>query len=205
MGLINTNPEESGMFSGNRAQAAGLVGMASAVLFFVGLLIEYRYDLFPPGGGTLYLANQIMFFVAMTGLVMMLWGMRQSGAGGDGRLARLSLTLFPLGLAAIILGGIMGLFTQSQDSPLIPIGALIMVVFGLLSGIAVARAGRWQGWTRFAPLLQGVYYAILVASIALSGFDGPTQLTESLWMVTWFLTSLALYVNAAPAVAAEPA
>lgn len=189
----------------NRLQTAGLLGMGGAVLFFANLLIEYRYGLFPPGSGTLYVTNQVMFFVAMTGLVIMLWGLRQSGAGGDGRLARFSLTLFPLGLAAIILGGISGLFTQSEDSPLIPIGALIMLVFGLLSGIAVARAARWQGWTRYAPLLQGVYYAILVVSNALSGFGGPTLLTESLWMGTWLLISLALYINAAAAVAAEPA
>lgn len=195
------------MFSGTRMQVGGLLGMGGAVLFFIGLLIEYQYGLFPPGSGMLFTINQIMFFVAMTGILVMLWGMRQSGAGGDGRLARVSLTLFPIGWAALIVGGIVSLFTGNTDNPLFPIGALTILMFGLLAGIAVARDRQWQGWTRFAPLLQGVYYLLVMMLLPpiLTGSNEPTLLTESLWMVTWFLMGLALYLNGQEVVAVETA
>jgi hypothetical protein len=53
--------------------------------FFVGLLIEYQYGLFPPGKGTLYVINQCMFYVAMSCILVMLWGMRAVKAGNNGR------------------------------------------------------------------------------------------------------------------------
>jgi len=65
----------------NRAHIAGVRGMSGAALFFVGLLIEYRYGLFPPGSGTLYVINQIMFLVAMVCICGMLWQMRGMNVG----------------------------------------------------------------------------------------------------------------------------
>lgn len=195
------------MISNKWTQTSGIAGMSGAVLFFIALLIEYRYGLFPPGNGALYVANQLMFFVAMTGILIMLVGMRQSRAGGDGILARVSLTLFPIGWAAIILGGIMNLFTYNEDIPLIPLGALTMLLFGLLSGIEVARSGPWQGWTRRAPLLQGLYYLLVMMILPplLTGSNEPTLLTESAWMATWFLMGMALFQNGAMKVATKPA
>ena len=72
------------------------------------------------------------------------------------------------------------------------------MLFGLLSGIAVAIGKKWQGWTRFAPLLQGVYFLLVMMILPpiLTGSNEPTLLTESLWMATWFLLGLALFVNA---------
>ena len=198
------------MFFSDRSQTAGFLGMVGSILFFVGLLIEYRYGLFPPGSGTLYVFNQIMFLVAMSGILVMLWSMRDVQAGGDGRLARVSLTLFPIGWAVLILGGIFSLITGSTENLLgllFPIGALTILLFGPLSGIAVARHKSWQGWTRFAPLLQGVYYlsVMMILPPILTGSNEPTFLTESLWMVTWFLMGLALYLNGEQLGVVEPA
>lgn len=181
----------------NSSQMTGVFGMVGALLFFVGLLIEYRYDLFPPGSGTLYVINQIMFFVAMGCILLMLWGMRQMRAGGNGRFARITLTIFPIGWAALLLGGIVSLLTGNADNLFFPLGALTVMVFGLLAGIAVALGKNWQGWTRFMPLLQGVYYLLVMMILPpiLTGSNEPTFLTESLWMLTWFLMGLALFVN----------
>jgi hypothetical protein len=186
---------------------AGIFGMFGAVFFFIGLLIEYRFGLFPPGKGTLYVLNQVQFFVAMTCILLMLWGMRTARAGGNGRFARVTLTLFPIGWAVLILGGIVGLVTGNSDNLLFPLGGLSCMLFGLLAGIAVALGKNWHGWTRFAPLLQGLYYslAMIILPPVLTGSNEPTLLTESLWMVTWFIMGLALFVNEETAVAIKPA
>ena len=185
------------MFHRNRSQVAGSLGMFGALLFFVGLLIEYRYGLFPPGSGRLFVINQMMFFVAMGCILLMLWGMRQARAGGNGRFARITLTIFPIGWAALLLGGIVSLLTGNADNLFFPLGGLTVMVFGLLAGIAVALGKNWQGWSRFAPLLQGVYYLLVMMILPpiLTGSNEPTFLTESLWMLTWFLMGLAVFVN----------
>lgn len=190
------------MFHENRTRTAGILGMLGAGLFFIGLLIEYRYGLFPPGSGTFYVLNQIQFFVAMTGILAMLWGMRAAKAGGSGRLARIALTLFPIGWAMLILGGIVALINGSDENLFIPLGALTILIFGLLTGIVVASDKRWQGWTRYAPLLQALYYLLvmMMLPLLLTGSNEPTLLTESLWMATWFLMGLALVVNGKMAV-----
>ena len=181
----------------NRAQIAAVAGMAGALLFFVGLLIEYRYDLFPPGSGSLFVINQIMFYVAMSGILVMIWEMRRMRAGGDGRFARITLTLFPIGWAMLVLGGVISLIIGNFENPLFPLGGLMMMVFGLLAGIAVATGKKWAGWSRFALLLEGVYFLLVMMILppVLTGSNDPTLLTESLWMVTWFLLGLALFVN----------
>ena len=185
------------MFHRNRSQVAGSLGMFGALLFFVGLLIEYRYGLFPPGSGRLFVINQMMFFVAMGCILLMLWGMRQARAGGNGRFARITLTIFPIGWAALLLGGIVSLLTGNADNLFFPLGGLTVMVFGLLAGIVVALGKNWRGWSRFAPLLQGVYYLLVMMILPpiLTGSNEPTFLTESLWMLTWFLMGLAMFVN----------
>ena len=193
------------MLHENHTRTAGILGMVGAVIFFLGLLVEYRYGLFPPGSGTLYKLNQLQFMAAMSCMLVMLLGLRAARAGGDGRFGRITLTLFPIAWATLIVGGVIGLFTGNTDNILTPLGGLTGLLFALLAGIAVAVAGKWRGWTRYALLLQGVYSVLQVIVMTLiNGSPDPTLLTESLWMATWFLTGLALYVNGRTAVAAHP-
>ena len=183
------------MLQKKQRKNAGVLGMFGAALFFVGLLIEYRYGLFPPGSGTLFVFNQIIFFVAMGCILLILWEMRQARAGGNGRFARITLTIFPIGWAALLLGGIVSLLTGNADNLFFPLGGLTVMVFGLLAGIAVVMGKKWRGWTRFAPLIQGLYYLLVMMILPpiLTGSNEPTLLTESLWMLTWFLMSLVLW------------
>jgi len=63
----------------------------------------------------------------------------------------------------------------------------------VLTGIAVIVAKRWNGWQRFAPLLQGLYYLFLFVLLVMD--QPPTLVTEGLWQVTRLLTSLALFTT----------
>jgi hypothetical protein len=86
-------------------------------------------------------------------------------------------------------------FYRKNDTLLFPVGGVLQLLGGLLTGIAVVIAKRWNGWQRFALLLQGSYYLIvLFVPIAIAN-RSPTQLGESIWQVTWFITSLALFTK----------
>jgi hypothetical protein len=194
------------MLHKEHTRTAGILGMLGAVIFFLALLVEYRYGLFAPDSGTLYILNELLFMVALACMLVMLLGLRAARAGGDGRFARITLTLFPIALAIMILATLISITTGNADNILFPLGGLSSMLFGLLAGIAVAVAGKWRGWTRYVPLLQGVYSLLqLVVMTLINGSPDPNLLTESLWMVTWFLMGLALYVNGRTAVAARPA
>ena len=184
------------MDSKNKVRGSGVVGMVAAGLWLAALFVEYQYGLLPPGNGSwLYYADQFVFFIALAGYLVMLLGLWQSKAIGDGKFGKISLGIFITGIAALLIAQVVQWLTKNPDFFLYPIGGIFQLLGGLLTGIAVVLAKRWSGWQRFAPLLQGLYYAIiLLIPIAVSN-QSPTQLTEGLWQVTWFITSLALFTS----------
>jgi hypothetical protein len=194
-------PHYHTIFGGLRMQKHGKpiaswIGMAGALLFMVGLIVEYQYDLFPPGTGPLYIINGIMFMVAMGCILVMLWHIRRVHSSSS-RFVRIALTGLPIGWAMLLMGGILGLISGNSDNLFFPLGGLTLIVFGLLAGIAVIVAKQWQGWARFTLLLQGIYYLLVMMILPpiLTGSIEPTFVTETLWMGTWFLIGLALFVN----------
>jgi hypothetical protein len=188
------------MNSQKLARLAGLVGMASAVLWLIALTIEYRYGLQPPGdGSSLFYVDQAMFFLALLGYLFMLLGLWRSSAMGDGRFGKISLGIFIIGLVSLLIAQVVQWLMKNPDFFLFPVGGLFQLLGGLLTGIAIVTAKRWHGWQRFAPLLQGSYYLLVLFIPVVVSNQGPTQLTESLWQVTWFLTSLALFTRSGDA------
>jgi len=68
-------------------RTSGIVGMTAAGVWLAGLFIEYKFDLFPPGNGSgLYYLDQAMFFLAMAGYLVMLFGLWNSKAAGKASL-----------------------------------------------------------------------------------------------------------------------
>jgi hypothetical protein len=180
----------------NQIRTASIIGMVSAGLWITALFIEYRYGLLPPGNGSLlYYIDQSMFFAAMAGYLTMLIGLLKSNAAGNGTFGKISLGIFITGLASLLIAQIVQLLTKNPDFFLYPIGGIFQLLGGLLTGIAVVIAKRWNGWQRFAPLLQGLYYLIVLFLPIVISDQSPSQLTESLWQVTWFITSLALFTS----------
>jgi hypothetical protein len=180
----------------NKIWASSIVGMASAGLWLAALFIEYRYGLLPPGDGSwLYYVNQFMFFISLAGYLVMLLGLWQSRAMGDNRFGKISLGIFITGIAALLIAQVFQLITHNPDFFLYPVGGIFQLLGGVLTGFAVTTARRWNGWQRFALLLQGLYYLIVLFIPIVVSNQSPTQLTEGLWQVTWFITSLALFMN----------
>ena len=128
-------------------------------------------------------------------ILVLLRGMRILWASGISRFARITLTIFSIGWAMLIVATLVSLLTGNPDNLLFPLGGLSYLLFGLLAGIAVARNKNWPGWGRFALLLQGLYYLLvmMVLPLALTDSVEPTLLMESVWMAIWFLVGLALW------------
>ncbi len=182
------------MFTKN-LRAAALTGMASAILWLVAITIEYAFHLQQPGDGSLlYYLDQLLFFIATLGYVILLLGLRQGKAAGAGVFGKISLGICIAGLVALLIAQIVSTLTHNPNFFLFPIGGMLLMLGGLLTGIAVVTARRWSGWQRFAPLLQWLYYLVLMLSLVIHN-QPPTQLGESIWQVTWFITSLALYTK----------
>jgi hypothetical protein len=186
------------MQTNNRVQIAGLIGMAGAVLWAIVNILEVSFGLFPPGGsGPLYVANQLMAFAALAAVAVGILGISWGG-GVSGRVGKTGVWLFALGHLLIILGGIMALFTGSDDSPIFivfPLGGLMMDVGALLTGIAVVTAGRWSGWQRYMPLIYAVYLWLAIEIPGIVGIyaDGPTFWPEIFQDIGLFLVALAVY------------
>jgi hypothetical protein len=188
------------MRSKSQFRVHSIIGMASAGLWLVALLLEYRYNLIPPGNGSpLYFANQAMFFTALTGYLIMLLGLWKSKAPGEGLFGKISLGIFIAGLVTLLIAQIVQLLTKNPDFFLYPVGGIFQLLGGLLVGAAVVTAKRWSSWQRYAPLLQGLYYLIVLFLPIVISNQSPSQLREALWQVTWFLTSLALFTNSGSA------
>jgi hypothetical protein len=182
--------------SKNQPHIYGMVGMASAGLWLIALFIEYGFHLQPPGDGSyLYYADQILFFIALAGYVVLLLGLWQSKAVGDGIFGKISVGLFIVGLVALLIAQIVQWLTNNSDFFLFPVGGILQLLGGLLTGISIATSKHWDGWQRFAPLLQGLYFLIALFLPIVISNQSPTQLGESVWQITWFLTSLALFTK----------
>lgn len=92
------------MNSKKRIRLFSVVGMASAGLWLIALFVEYQYGLQPPGnGGLLYYVDQIMFFFAQAGYLIMLLGLWKSKAAGDGSFGKISLSIFIIGLVSLLI------------------------------------------------------------------------------------------------------
>lgn len=178
---------------------AGLVGMFGAVLWAIVNVLEVSFDLYPPdGSGALYITNQVLALVALAaiafGYLGIIWG-----GGVNGRLGKTGVWLFVVGNGLIIVGGIMALVVSSDDSPLFlvfPIGALLMDVGAILTGIAVARDKQWQGWQRWMPLIYAMMLmAIIEIPFMMGLYDdrGPVGMVEVVQDIGLFFVGLAVY------------
>lgn len=184
------------MITKNLMRISGLVGMVSAAVWLLAIFIQSHYGVEPPGDGSfLYYADQILYFIALAGYLVMLLGMWQAKAAGDGVFGKISLGLFIAGLASLLIASIVQLLTNNTDFFLFPVGGIFQLLGGLLTGIAVATSKRWDGWQRFAPLLQGLFYLIVLFLPVVVSNQSPTDLGQSIWQVTWFITSMALFTK----------
>lgn len=172
---------------------AGALGVLGGLLWVGALLAEYRFDLFPPGGGAAYVADQLAFALAMLCYIAVLLGLRRSGAPGSGRGARMVVLVWAVGWALAFVGLVSSLI--APDFPAVEVlpalGGLVTGIFGLTTGALVARAGVWRGWPRWVPLVLALY-ALFALFVPLFMGAEPSLLTEAGWALGYALLGAAL-------------
>lgn len=180
--------------------AGGVLGVGLTVLLAVlpATVPEERYSYPVDVGG--FTALQVCFFLHHLLLVWGLWAVWRSGAAGRGLLA----TVGGLGsVVAMVLLSVQELVSISVRDDLVTSAAADTVnsTYGIVSilngialivlGVAVLRARRWTGWTRWLPLALGVYVFVPLTP-AIFGPFLVGRAAIGLWLVLFGVLGLAL-------------
>lgn len=132
-----------------------------------------------PGFGfrnTLVAIAQLVIAVGLAGL----W---RSGAI-TGRLGRIGLAAAIGASLLLVAAELTEPFQPAAAVPVYGVAAPLLGAGMLLAGIAVVRAGTWQGWGRFAPLACGLYvFVVLLPAFALAG--GPSFPALTAYNLCW--------------------
>lgn len=172
----------------NHIRLAGLACLLGGLLFC-------GINLLPTESSSLILDGLSVFLLLC--LVGGPLGLRGLHGFGQGRVRRLGgvgviITLFGL---LVYLIGVFANRLNPEMGFLYALGALFSGLGMLLAGIAVIAARQLSGWRRFAPLLVGLYYVLMIP-IQIVFFIGPTgepsHLLLGCWGVTWALLGYAL-------------
>ena len=184
------------MRAARQARAAGILGVIGGLTWIAGISLEYSHHLQPPGSGTLFVVNQLMFLVAEACYLAVILGIIRIGAAGRGWFGRTATALFLMGQAALLVGLVLSfVIDRAMADVFLPIGGLLVLLGSLLTGVSVIRAASWHGWRRFVPLGYGLYYLLgLLVPLAVVGRD-PTYLSEFLWSIAWSVLGLALFLE----------
>lgn len=148
---------------------------------------RFSYPFTPAG----YVVAEISFAVNHVLLLVGVLGVAWSGAVGNIRIGRAGVRVSVLGLVALTLCELVAITLADSAYPtsrtdLLDTGygiSSILIGVGLvMAGIAVARTGRWSGWSRYAVLACGA----AVFGIVIPGVFGPFivgRLVLTLWML----------------------
>jgi hypothetical protein len=148
----------------------------------------YGVDL--PPGSTLFYVSEAVFALLQTLLLVGWFGILWSGALGTGWFGKVAFAIGALGHLVFVLAEIHSLML-GELSMLLPLGALTSAIGMLLTGIAVALAGVWQGWARWVPLLAGLYFWVAMFPFLVFS-DGPNGFAIAGWGLARLALGLAM-------------
>ena len=146
---------------------------------------------------TSFTVAETIFIIVQTLLLIGFFGIWWSGGVGQGTFGKIAFGLAALGHLIFVLVEIHSLILGDL-SPLFPLAPVSSAGGILLTGIAVLRAKRWQGWPRWMPLITGIYPFIFMFP-----FVAVTGETLDIAIGFWGLVRLALGL-AIRAQASEP-
>lgn len=196
---LNGDERSAGSGSSARVANAGRIGIFGGLLWVVAIVIEYSQHLQPPSDGALFYIDQLMFVVALGCWATAVWGLRRLAAAGQG-LGRHTLTVWAVGYVLVAAGTliptILNMFMEVsasayEDNPLPPIGGALGILASLAAGVAIVRARRLAGWSRwvvlgFAAYVFGFLFVPLFFGI------GVDAVRETIWGLWWVVIGVLL-------------
>lgn len=184
------------------AGALYTIGGAVWFLFIVGSIVT-GFPWSEAHTSTFSIAEAV-FIVVQTLLLIGFFGIWWSGAVGRSLFGKIAFGLGVLGHLLFVLLETHSLFI-GELSPAFPLGPLVSAVGILLTGIAVLRANVWQGWTRWMPLITGLYpFIFMFPFVAATG--ETLDIAIGFWGLVRLALGLAIRAQAdAPQTAVQPA
>lgn len=188
------------MVNSSLARKAGIVGIIGAILWMMAVIMQYSLNLVEPEGSALWLVHQLIAMTGLAGVAVGFLGLIPGGAVVN-NFGKTAVILYAVSRGLIILGGLVNLFLEGQDSPFIlvfPIGGILGDIAALLIGITVITAKRWTGWQRWVPLAHFLltFFGINLP-MALGAMDGPGMAGELIQGVVWLGVALTVFTSAA--------
>lgn len=191
-------------------RTAALLCIVGAVIGAIGGLVTgfippavssdwYSYPYTPTG----FLVAEFSFILNHVLLLVGILGLARSGAVGSGLLGRIGVWLSLAGLVAFTLCEVRAMTLATTPYPGPGTGFLdtsygvasILIGVGLtLAGVAVARAGEWNGWRRFIVLICGAAFFVIVIPGLLAPFL-VARLVLTVWMMMFAALGWALYTH----------
>ncbi|MCE7986903.1 MAG: hypothetical protein DYG89_37495 [Caldilinea sp. CFX5] len=144
-----------------------------------------------PSSSAFIFRNNIVILSHLLVLIGVL-GFARSGVAGKSWLAKIGLGIALFASLAFIPAEFIIQSRYDLGEMLLGICAPLQGLGMTLTGIAVLRAGIWQGWPRFMPLLCGLYpFLVMIPVFAATG--GPNFWAIAGVQVPYLLLGLALY------------
>jgi hypothetical protein len=132
------------------------------------------------GGDRFVLAQSVWLVAQLLLLVGTLW-LWQLDLHDGRRLGVAGFVLQVLGRTAFVVAEALALARGAVQDDLLPVAALLTALGLLLAGIAISRAGRWDGPGRFVVLVAGVYPFVAMFPLAATSADGPPAAVLLAW------------------------
>lgn len=179
----------------HRVKLAGTLYMVGGAVWFLWIVGAAALGIHfgEPQTTAFYVTEAV--FVAITLLLLVgFFGIWWSGGVGRGLFGKIAFGLAALGHLLFVLLEAHSLII-GELSPAFPLAPLVSAVGILLTGIAVLRANRWQGWTRWLPLLTGLYpFLFMFPFLFISG--EPSDYAIGLWGLVRLVLGLAIRAQA---------
>lgn len=179
----------------DRIKLAGTLYMVGGAIWFLLIVgataMGIAYD--QPQTTAFYVA-EALFVVIQSLLLVGFFGIWWSNGVGRGLFGKIAFGLGALGHILFVLVEAHSLIVGDL-SPIFPLAPLVSAVGILLTGIAVLTAKQWQGWTRWMPLLTGLYpWLFMFPFIFITG--EPSNYAIGLWGLVRLVLGLAIRAQA---------
>jgi|GEM_PF-1017110 len=182
-----------------RTRIAGWCGIVGGSVWFIQSVLVWAglINTSTPGttgfdvGAALATANLVLVLIGFLGIS---WG-----GGFGGWFGKIVFGVAMLGYVLMVIGGVLTILgigpltdPETAVSLIFLLGRLIAVIFTLLTGVAVVLARRWQGWTRWTPLLFGLWPIMGELLPVIVTGQQPHELLNGAWGVCAALVGFAV-------------